>query len=134
MNLALDRITTIQDSKNDFKPNTSIDFNEYFEDIVGVTLSNEEPLQNIVLQISNGLFPYIQTKPIHGSQKVKKQGKTHTLISLDLIPNYELESIILSYGEGLEVLIPKSLRDKIKKRVELISGNYKNKSTLRSIA
>jgi predicted DNA-binding transcriptional regulator YafY len=128
MNLALDRITTIQESKKKFIPNKSIDFNEYFEDIVGVTLSNEGVVQNIVLKVSNLLFPYIQTKPIHGSQKVKEQGASHTLVSLDLIPNYELESLILSYGEGLEVLQPKSLREKIKKRIELINNNYKNKS------
>lgn len=128
MNLALDRITTIQESKKKFIPNKSMDFNEYFEDIVGVTLSNEGAVQNIVLKVSNVLFPYIQTKPIHGSQKVKEQGSSHTLISLDLIPNYELESLILSYGEGLEVLQPKSLRDKIKNRIELINNNYINKS------
>jgi predicted DNA-binding transcriptional regulator YafY len=128
MNLALDRITTIQESKKKFIPNKSIDFNEYFEDIIGVTLSNEGVVQNIVLKVSNLLFPYIQTKPIHGSQKVKEQGASHTLVSLDLIPNYELESLILSYGEGLEVLQPKSLREKIKKRIELINNNYKNKS------
>jgi predicted DNA-binding transcriptional regulator YafY len=126
MNLALDRITTIQESKKKFIPNKSIDFNEYFEDIVGVTLSNEGVVQNIVLKVSNLLFPYIQTKPIHGSQKVKEQGASYTVISLDLIPNYELESLILSYGEGVEILKPKSFRDKIKKRIELMNINYKN--------
>ena len=128
MNLALDRITTIQDSNINFIPNKSIDFNEYFEDIIGVTLNNEGAIQNIILQVSNLLFPYIQTKPIHGSQKVKEQGLTHTLVSLNLIPNYELESLILSYGEGMEVLHPKSLRDKIKRRIELLNNNYINKS------
>lgn len=124
MNLALDRISTIQESKKKFIPNKSIDFNEYFEDIIGVTLSNEGVVQSIILKVSNLLFPYIQTKPIHGSQKVKEQGASHTIVSLDLIPNYELESLILSYGEGLEVLQPKSFREKIKNRVELINNNY----------
>jgi predicted DNA-binding transcriptional regulator YafY len=128
MNLALDRISDIQDSKKKFIPNKTIDFNEYFEDIVGVTLDNEAKIQKILLRVSNSLFPYIQTKPIHGSQKLKEQGASHTLITLDLIPNYELESLILSYGEGMEVIEPKSLRAKIKKRIELINNNYKNKS------
>ena len=124
MNLALDRIITIKECKIKFIPNKSIDFNEYFEDIVGVTLDHEAKIQNILLKIINSLFPYILTKPIHGSQKVKEPGATHTFISLNLIPNYELESLILSYGEGMEVVAPKSLRNKIKKRVELLSNNY----------
>lgn len=126
MNLALDRITAIEESKKTYIPNKSIDFNEYFEDIIGVTLNNEGKVEEVVIKVSNELLPYIKTKPIHGSQKLKEQGSTHALISLDLIPNYELESLILSYGEGLEVLHPKPLRDKIKKRVELIFSNYKN--------
>lgn len=128
MNLALDRIISFEDSKKNYITNNLIDFDEYFEDIVGVTLSNEGVVENIVLKVSNLLFPYIQTKPIHGSQKVKEKGTSHMIISLDLIPNYELESVILSYGEGLEVLGPKSLREKITKRIELINNNYNNKS------
>lgn len=128
MNLALDRITAIEESKIEYSPNKSIDFNEYFEDIIGVTLSNDGKVQNIAIKVSNELLPYIKTKPIHGSQKLKEQGSSHALITLDLIPNYELESLLLSYGEGVEVLQPKSLRDKIKKRVELIFSNYKYNS------
>jgi len=128
MNLALDRITAIEESKKKYIPNKSIDFNEYFEDIIGVTLNNEGKVEEVVIKVSNELLPYIKTKPIHGSQKLKEQGASHTLVSLDLIPNYELESLILSYGEGLEVLQPKLLREKIKKRIELINNNYKNKS------
>jgi predicted DNA-binding transcriptional regulator YafY len=128
MNLALDRITAIEESKKKYIPNKSIDFNEYFEDIIGVTLNNEGKIENVVIKVSNKLLPYIKTKPIHGSQKLKEQGSSHALISIDVIPNYELESLILSYGEGLEVLYPKLLREKIKERIELTFSNYKNNS------
>jgi predicted DNA-binding transcriptional regulator YafY len=125
MNLSLDRILGITDnSKAKFIPNETIDFTEHFEDIVGVTLHNEEEIQHVVIEISNNLFPYIQTKPIHGSQKIKEKSENVTLISLDLIPNYELESLILSHGEGMNVLEPISLREKIKQRVELMNKGY----------
>lgn len=125
LNLALDRISSINESDKKFIPNNSIDFNEYFEDIVGVTLNNESTVQKIILKVSNDLFPYIKTKPIHGSQKLKEKGQQYTMISLDLIPNYELESLILSYGEGMEIIQPDSLREKIRKRIEKMLENYK---------
>ncbi|MBK8700565.1 MAG: WYL domain-containing protein [Saprospiraceae bacterium] len=131
MNLALDRISSVEESKIKYIPNNTIDFNEYFEDIVGVTLSNDAKVENIVLLVTNELLPYIKTKPLHGSQKLKEQGKTHALLTLDLIPNYELESILLSFGEGVEVLQPKPLRDKIKKRVELTFFNYKTNNAVK---
>jgi predicted DNA-binding transcriptional regulator YafY len=125
INLALDRISSIQESNVSYKTNDSIDFSEHFEDIVGVTVNNDPKIENIVLKIDMELWPYIKTKPIHGSQKLIQETTSITLLSLDLIPNYELESLILSYGEGVEVLEPISLRDKIKKRVELTFANYK---------
>lgn len=128
INLALDRMNAIEEVKIKYIPNNSIDFNEYFEDVIGVSLDNNRVVEKILLKISNELLPYVTTKPIHGSQKLKEKGISYSLISLDLIPNYELESLILSYGEGMELLYPQALRDRIRKRVELINLNYKSNS------
>jgi len=125
INLALDRIVNVQENKKKYIPNTEINFEEYFEDIVGVSMTNDAVQEKIILKVGKALYPYIQSKPIHGSQKVKEKQSSYNIISLDLIPNYELESLILSYGEGLEVVEPKSLRSRIKKRADLISDNYK---------
>ena len=130
INLALDRIVEINESKIKFKPNNKIDFNEYFEDIIGVSVNGTGKVQHIVMAVNNDLMPYIETKPLHGSQKIKEKQKTHSIISLDLIPNYELESLLLSYGEGLQVLEPKELRAKIADRIKILYSQYrKNIST-----
>ena len=81
-------------------------------------------IEKVVLKISNELFPYIATKPMHGSQKVKERSESFVVIELELIPNYELESLILSYGEGVEILSPETLREKITNRIKLLSEKY----------
>ena len=123
-NLALDRIVGIEDCKKVYTPNTTIDFSEYFEDVIGVTVDKEANLQKIQLKVSSNLYPYIQTKPLHGSQKTKEKNDAFVVIELDLIPNYELESLILSFGEGIKVLSPGTLREKIKNRVQMTLNNY----------
>lgn len=128
MNLALDRISRTVESKTQYIPNDLIDFNEYFEDIIGVTIEDERIIERITIKVKNTLYPYIQTKPIHGSQKQKELGPGYTIITLDLIPNYELESLLLSYGEGVEVISPRSLREKIRDRAKSIVLNYKRDS------
>jgi predicted DNA-binding transcriptional regulator YafY len=115
-NLALDRIIAIEDDKHDFI-STTIDFSEYFEDVIGVTVDQDAIPEKILLKISHDLYPYIQTKPLHGSQKVKEKGDDYTVIEIEVIPNYELESMILSYGEGMEVITPVMLREKLKNRI-----------------
>jgi predicted DNA-binding transcriptional regulator YafY len=47
------------------------------------------------------------------------------LVTLQLIPNYELETALLALGEGVEVLSPKALRDRIKERVKATAARYK---------
>lgn len=128
INLALDRMVALKDCKKKFISNTEINFQEYFEDIIGVSLNNNATAEKITLKVSSLLYPYIKSKPIHGSQKVKEIGREYSIITLNLIPNYELESLILSFGEGMEVLTPQSLRTKIKERVNLMNKNYKNNS------
>ncbi len=126
LNMPLDRFVDITDCKTEYVPKTSIDFDEYFEDIIGVTLYKDKPVETITLKIENELYNYISTKPIHGSQKLKEKGQTHTWITLKLIPNYELESWILFYGQKLEVVSPEFLREKIKTRVMQMADQYRS--------
>ncbi len=123
-NLALDRIELIKELNQVYIP-IEINFIEYFEDVIGVTVEKDVKPDKILLKISHELFPYIETKPLHGSQKIKVKTNDYVLIEIEVIPNYELESLILSFGEGLEVISPETLRQKIKKRLNLQVEKYK---------
>jgi hypothetical protein len=46
--------------------------------------------------------PYILSKPLHGSQKVKSKDAKGLVIGIEVIPNYELESWILAFGEKVD--------------------------------
>lgn len=122
--IALDRIELIQPVSEVFQPNTEINFEEYFEDVVGVSVPKENMVEKILLKIDAETWPYIKTKPIHGSQKIKEQKTDYTIIELHLIPNFELEAIILSHAERIEVLGPESLRQRIKNRVLKLNEKY----------
>lgn len=123
-NLALDRIVKIDDSTKAFRQNVEIDFQEFFEDVIGVSVPTDGKIETIRIKISPSLFPYIQSKPLHGSQKIKEETKEYSIVELELIPNYELESVLLSHGEKLIVLEPKELAEKIKSRLKNGYLNY----------
>ena len=120
-NFALDRIETIEEINKEYIE-TDTDFNEYFEDIIGVTIP-EEGIANIVLRIDKSLISYIKTKPLHGSQIIKEVADEFQ-IHLKLIPNYELETLILSFGEKVQVIDPKNLVEKLKNRINLMNKKY----------
>lgn len=121
-NLALDRIVSIGEKKGKYKINKSIKWSEYFEDIIGVTKPDGEKLQKITLRFLGRTGKYIESKPIHGSQKSKWIDPETLEVSLELIVNYEFERFILSYADAVKVVAPKSLQKKINMRLEKALG------------
>ena len=103
---------------------SDIDFKEYFEDIIGVTFTDGIDIIKLKLQIDNSLWPYIDSKPLHGSQKKIAQNDAYITIELSVIPNYELESLILQFSEKIMVLEPKDFKNKLHKRIKNSLDNY----------
>lgn len=126
-NLALDRIIEVNDNSIEYIENSEINFEEYFEDVIGVTVYSDKKPEKILLKIANNLYPYILTKPLHGSQISKVRDNNSLFIELTVIPNIELEALILSFGEGIEVIDPEYLRTKITNRIKSMLASYKEK-------
>lgn len=123
-NLAIDRVDEADLVTKDYIINETIDFSEYFEDFVGVTLPDNGVIETIKLEVDNDFFPYIQTKPIHESQTIKERGDTKTLIALKLIPNYELVSLLLTYREKVKIVEPSYFKEDFKAIIKNIYQNY----------
>ena len=122
-NKALDRIVKFSRAHVPFIPNTEIDFNEYFKDVVGVTLPEEHPMsEEVLLKFDESRFPYVVNKPIHPSQETADEHKH--IIRLTVRPNKELEARIFSYGNQVEVLKPEWLRRQIAEKLQEIIKKY----------
>lgn len=124
-NLALDRIQSINEVQNTYVI-SDIDWDDdYFYDIIGVTRMQDVEIQEVVLQFSPELVPYIQTKPIHPTQsKPKFLESGEMVVTIRVIPNYELERLILSYGERVKVIAPSSIQNSIQSRVQAMNLLY----------
>ena len=123
-NLAIDRIMNTEQNPAPYKKNKHIDFDEFFEDVVGVSVDPDSPAEKVIVKINKDLWPYIESKPIHGSQKVKERAADYILIELTLQMNYELVSQILSYGEKVKIIKPNSLIDMVKIKIKGMFENY----------
>lgn len=119
-NLALDRIKSIGIASDiKFIANATIDFEHYFDNVIGVTVPKSDPIE-IILQFSENRFMYVVSKPLHQSQTILDKEKCKVRITV--IPNRELDQQILSFGADVEVLSPDSFRSHIQKKIE---ENYK---------
>lgn len=76
-------------------------------------------VQKVVLEFSDKSAPYVQTKPLHPTQKTEETDG-RLIVKIEVIPNYELESLILSFGENVKVLGPEKLRVKMAERIKKV--------------
>ncbi len=117
-NLALDRILTIDfDFKTPFLEE-SFNGDDYYKNTIGVTVLNSNHVQDIILKVDPSNAPYILTKPLHHTQEIMERYENGSLtFKIQVHINFELERMILGFGEAIEVLAPKQLRKKIGKKL-----------------
>ncbi|RYG00577.1 MAG: WYL domain-containing protein [Chitinophagaceae bacterium] len=128
LTLALDRIVEFQELPNEeFVTYKGVEFDRYFSDVLGVTKSEKDRAQKVVLEFENVHAPYVITKPLHDSQVILSKNEKTTTFRIDVVLNYELEREILGFGECVKVLAPRLLASKIKKRLANASSQYEEK-------
>ena len=115
VNLALDRIIAIDfDFKSAFI-DEDFDAEKFYKSVIGVTVNKGLQPRKIELWIDRTNAPYVITKPLHNSQRLIKTNEDGSIIiHLMLIDNYEMERLLLGFGDGLEVMQPERLRQRIK--------------------
>ncbi len=123
---ALDRILGIDyDFSTDYIP-IHYDADEYYKNTIGVTVLDRTKPQKIIFKVDRKNAPYVVTKPFHASQKVLEEHQDGSLTFMIIVHhNFELERLLLGFGDSLEVLAPRILRRNIKRKLELASSLYK---------
>ena len=109
---------------------------ERFEDIIGVSLYDDRPLQTIIFWVSDYSKNYVVTKPLHESQR-HYRGKRETelrlqypmlkggyFFSIECIENYELIRELTSFGKELIVLSPEDIQEKIITKIADMFNEY----------
>lgn len=122
MNMAIDRISSFHTTTLPYIENQSVNFMEYFSDVVGVTVPYNAKPETILLKIDRNRYNYIASKPFHESQTELKHlsDEKEVAIRLKLIPNYEFETLLLGFADSIEILQPLSLKEKIQERARRI--------------
>lgn len=124
-NYPLDRIEGVEHLSKVYK-SVDIDFEVFFDEIVGVSNYKNSKVENVLLKVDNKSIDYIRTKPLHWSQAELKDRNTadFSYIQLKVKVNTELKMLLFSYSDAIEVLEPAWLRYTFAKRVKKMSTFY----------
>lgn len=118
MTLALDRIINIDYDTKIEHINEPFDGDQYYKNSIGVTVLDEKHVDRIVLRVEAKHVPYVLTKPLHHSQRTKETLKNgDVIVELSVHHNFELERVILGFGEAMQVIKPLSLKRRIQENL-----------------
>lgn len=138
LNFRLDQIDRFEQKSTYMYTPYDGEINERFEDIIGVSLYDDRPVQTIHFWVSDYSKGYVETKPLHESQRHyhgEKDADLHrqypmfkggAFFSIDCIENYELIRELSSFGKDLIVLSPDNIRHKVFDHVAEQCEAYQN--------
>ena len=124
-NYPLDRIVQLEHLSKPYRE-TDIDFEEYFDEIVGVTNYKNAKIVKVVLKVDKKSVDFIRTKPLHWSQTELKElnSESHSFIQLKLKVNTEFKMLLFSYNDEIEVIEPIWLRDFFAEKIKKMATKY----------
>lgn len=113
-----------------------VNFNDRFNEIVGVTLRSDAELEDITFAVRPASVQYVRTKWMHATQieiegedaaRFREQYPTLrdcAFFSIECRPNYELYSRLASFGANVIVLEPTDAVEVMRKMMANALANY----------
>ena len=117
---ALDRIQELRQTEKKFSLPKDFSAEKYFYNSFGIISQDNRPPEFIELKVYGTQKEYFRTLPLHHSQEEIKNTDEYSIFRYYLSPTYDFIQEILSHGCNVEVLVPKHVRDTIKKQAEVI--------------
>jgi predicted DNA-binding transcriptional regulator YafY len=111
---ALDRLTSLEITNSKFEFPTDYSIEENYRYCFGIIHPNDEVAQDIILSFDPTQGKYVKTLPLHATQQILIDNDGELQIKLKLCVSYDLVMELLSFGNNMKVLQPKSLADEIK--------------------
>jgi predicted DNA-binding transcriptional regulator YafY len=121
LTFGLDRMSNLNEGER-FEFDSTFDPDQFFKYSIGITQRDSIP-KKVILKTSTKQGQYLESQPLHHSQKIKYQ-EDGCLVELEVLLTYELIHFVLSCGKEVEVISPKKLRQIIIDEIQQLSQLY----------
>lgn len=121
---ALDRVVDLQETSEHFDCPEDFDTELFFKDYYGVMCHTGDKAERIVIRAYPPLTNYLDTLPLHDSQKVLESTPEHTDFELYLHPTFDFLQELFAQMHEVEVLEPLWLRKQMKEYLQKTLERY----------
>ena len=123
---ALDRMLDVEVMPDTFQMPEDLDAKEWFKSLYGVRKYRDMKRENVLLKVYGKQVRYFRSLPLHSSQEEIEAKRGYSIFSYYLAPDYDFKQDILSFGDSVQVLEPKTLREAIKETINQLNTYYNN--------
>jgi len=109
----LDRIIHFENTLSRFDYPQNLDVDEIFRHCFGVINLEDGKPEKVILSFDSEQGKYIKSYPIHESQQIITDDPDEFRIMLQLCITHDLIMEILSHGDTVEIIAPKTLKETI---------------------
>ena len=120
---ALDRMTMAQMTDETFEMPVDFSAQKYFSEYFGV-LTTDTPMAHVIVRAHKWMPNYLRTLPLHHSQRELESTPDYTDFSFDIRPTSDFLGELLRHSEGIEVLQPPDLREKMRQMIAEMLKKY----------
>ena len=122
---SLDRFVSLEVDNSIVFIDKGFDAKKYYENVIGISVLNKKPIE-VQIAFTEAQAQYVITQPLHSSQQLVSKSDNKYIFRYFLVPTFEFIAMILAWGEEIEVLKPKTLREKILQISKKIITKYAN--------
>jgi predicted DNA-binding transcriptional regulator YafY len=123
ISLGLDRILTVQLMARRFPARERQRLEEFYEPVIGVDTTPGKAV-DVLLRFTPLQGKYVKALPLHSSQQLVRDDADGVVISLHVLPNFELKQEIMGLGPSVVVLAPATLVAEIRHMHEAACEGY----------
>ncbi len=121
---ALDRFRSFKVLENHFVYPTDLDIDKLYEFNYGISIDKDLSVKKIVFKTNIIQAKYLNSLPLHHTQKTEKETEDEVQFSVQLKLGDELIYKLLSFGERITVLEPQELINTLKEKIEEMKKKY----------
>jgi hypothetical protein len=122
---ALDRISEISVTDTKFKLPTIFKAEEHFENAFGIVVSPKIKPCVVKIKVFGDTRKYLNTLPLHSSQREEETAADYSIFTYYIAPTSDFVQEILTFSDGVEVLLPIELRNQIAIKIKKMNNLYK---------
>jgi predicted DNA-binding transcriptional regulator YafY len=121
---ALDRLSALDITNQKYKAVDTTLLEQRYRFCFGIVGPNDKEPKRIVLSFDPLQGKYIKSLPLHDTQQILVDSDDELRISLHIFITYDFIMELLSFGQNLRVLQPKSLANRLKKEHQKAAEVY----------